>query len=139
MMGTAAGSGSLAQRASGLVVPAHLAGVPEEPAAEGLAAPGARDADGRRRIVLTRETRKRFSRTAADLDREDLAFVLVCKGFRYVGKEASDPATGETSLVAVKEPIPGACGEVMLREGEDTLDPGFGCKCTRIHFTKGSY
>jgi hypothetical protein len=130
-------TGGLALRESGLVVPAHLAHLPEEPGDQGRERTGGTDPDGRRRIVLARDTRKRFSRLAGDLDREDLAFVLVCKQHREVTKHVKDAKSGESIVVAVREEIPGACGEVMLREGMDTPDPGFGCKCTRIHFTKG--
>jgi len=138
MNGTAAGpfSEALAQRESGLIVPAHLAHAPEEPAEGSPAAGLARDPDGRRRIVLARDTRRRFNAVAKDLARDDLAFILWCKTKRQVTKLAEDVATGQKVPVMVEEPIEGACGEVMLREGEGTPDPGFGCKCTRVHFTR---
>jgi hypothetical protein len=139
MSATAAGSlePALAVRDSGLIVPAHLRELPEHAgAAEDPDENCARDADGRRRIVLTKETRKRFTRMAGDLDRENLVFVLVCKPNRQVTKHATDIKTGEKVPVVLQEPIPGACGEVMKREGEGTHDPGFGCTCTRLHFTR---
>lgn len=138
MSATAAGPlGGLTVRESGLIVPAHLAGAPEEPVADGQPAAGsAKDSDDRRRLVLTKDTRKRFTRLAADMDRDDLAFVLVCKSFRYVTKRVKDATSGEEIPVVLKELIPTACGEIMVREGEETHDPGFGCKCTRIHFTR---
>lgn len=131
-----AGIDELAERPSGLLVPAHLAHQPEEPAS---VPDVARDADGRRRVVLVKDVRKGFTRCAGALDRSDLAFVLVCKTKRRTMKMATDATTGARLPVEVVEEIPDACGEVMVREGEGTPDPGFGCKCTRVHFTTGGF
>lgn len=137
MNATAAGPlAGLAQRESGLIVPAHLAGIPEEPETGTAAAGYAKDTDGRRRILISKDARKRFSRLAGDLDRDDLAFVLFCRVTRDVVKHVKDLETGADVAVTFKEPIPNACGEVLVREGEGTPDPGFGCKCTRVHFTR---
>jgi hypothetical protein len=129
------GEAALVQRDSGLLVPGHLADQPEHPDA----APDqiARDPDGRRRVVLVKDVRKKFSRLAGEMHRLDVAFVLVCKTTRTVVTKVRDLETGKDVPVAITEPIAGACGEVMLREGEDTDDPGFGCRCSRIHFTIG--
>lgn len=130
----------LAQRPSGIVVPAHLASLPEEPEArpEGKAAEGARDPDGRRRVVLTKETRKLFGRLAGDLGRDDFGIILWCKTSRARTEIVKDAVTGAPIAVELTEQIPGACGEIMLREGEGEHDPGFGCKCTRIHFLQNT-
>lgn len=131
-----AGVGELAERASGLLVPAHLAHQTEEPASVPDVA--ARDADGRRRVVLVKDVRKGFTRCAVALDQSDLAFVLVCKTRRKTVKMATDLSYPARKIpVEVVEEIPGACGEVMVREDEGGPDPGFGCQCTRVHFTTG--
>lgn len=138
----ASAGGGLAVRESGLLVPAHLANHnPEEPAAatgsDGTDRQGGLDPDGRRRLVLAREVRKRFTRLAGELDRDDVGFVLWCKTHRQTTKTVKDAKTGEDVAVNMREEIAGACGNVMLREGEGTPDPGFGCKCTRVHFAAG--
>jgi hypothetical protein len=128
-------------RDSGLVVPAHLAGAPEEPAAAGTTSrirqDGAVDADGRRRLVFTPEVRKLFSRLARELERDDLVFVLACKPTKAKRVAVKDAATRETIDVIASSPIDGACGQVLLREDEGGEDPGFGCACTRVHFLRG--
>jgi hypothetical protein len=129
-----AATGPLAQRPSGLIVPAHLAHVrPEAPAPD----TAARDADGRRRIVLAREDRKALQRIAGRMHGLDVATVFSCRTTREALRTVTDATSGALVSVVVQEPIASACGEVLLREGEDTDDPGFGCKCTRIHFLKG--
>lgn len=124
----------LVQRESGVIVPGHLAHHAEHGETSGVT----RDPDGRRRIVLVRDVRRKFARLAGELNGLDLAFVIVCKTTRQVSGTARDIETGTDVPVRLTEPIPGACGEVMLREGEGTPDPGFGCTCSRIHFTTGS-
>lgn len=130
---------NLVTRESGLVVPANYASLPEEPVVdarpEGAGQAGAaRDSDGRRRIVLTKDRRKNFTRLANDLANDDLAVILWCKTQRPRIIKVPDATTGEETAVVINETIPGACGEVMLREDEGGADPGYGCKCTRIHF-----
>lgn len=128
-------SGSLAnfetrQRSSGLLVPSHLASVPEgEPAPD-----VARDADGRRRIVLSDEARRHFAQLVKALGPRDLAFFLACRNTRTTRRVVKDAATGEAVTTLITESIEGACGGIMLREGEGTGDPGFGCQCARVHF-----
>lgn len=127
--------GALARRDSGILVPAHLAIEPQaDPSAEAAPAKGARDPDGRRRIVLSKETRKLFLRLVRDLTPLDLALFMACRKTRQVPQIVKDAATGQNVGVVVTEQVPDACGEVMLREDEGGTDPGFGCKCTRIHF-----
>lgn len=132
-------SGQLAERASGLMVPAHLADVPESGTTEeGKPAAGGRDPDGRRRIVLTRSIRRvLFKELAPALDRLDLALLLACRQRRQRPREVVDAVTGETVTVLMTEEIPGACGELLFQEGAGEADPGFGCRCTRIHFLSG--
>jgi hypothetical protein len=123
------------ERESGLVVPAHLASVPE--AGREDATPDVpRDPDGRRRLVLSREVRQKLTRIVAETKELDLGFFFACRAVRYRFEHVKDAATGEEKIVRVEEPIPGACGEIMMREDEGGVDPGFGCKCTRIHFLK---
>jgi hypothetical protein len=126
----------VAQRESGLIVPLHLAGVPEvkEGAESRVADDVPRDADGRRRIVLTREARRTFTKMVRELGPQHLAILLSCRTQRHVVREVEDATTHEKVPVLVTEPIPDACGEILIREDEDGADPGFGCKCSRIHF-----
>lgn len=132
-------AGPFAERESGLIVPAHLADQPEKPDAVRHARDdGAHDPDGRRRVVFTREERRRFSTFSRDLGRDDLAVVLVCRTTRQVSRRVKDAKSGEFATVMILEEIAGACGEILLREDEGGADPGFGCKCTRIHFLKGA-
>jgi hypothetical protein len=127
---------ALVQRDSGLIVPAHLAGVPEEPDAD-KRAQGSVDPDGKRRVVIPRPMRRSLSKLSGDLAVTDLAIVIVCKTFRMVTREVRDAASGEKVRVELREEIPGACGKIMLRCGEGTIDPGFECDCTRLHFLAG--
>lgn len=135
-MSTAA-TPELVQRDSGIIVPAHLAGAPEEPGVEGERAKGGIDPDGKRRVVIPKQTRKALSRISGDLGRTDLAIVIVCKTFRMVPRQVEDAVTKEKVTVELREDIPGACGKIMVRCGEGTIDPGFECDCTRIHFVSG--
>jgi hypothetical protein len=131
------GTAPLVQRASGIVVPAHLASTPEEPAGGTPSAAVARDPDGRRRVVIDRQTRKAMLKAAKAFGVVDLALVLTCRTTRPVQRVVQDVKTLQNVLVTEVEPVPGACGEVMQREDEGGADPGFGCTCTRIHFVKG--
>lgn len=133
-MTVAAPSMPYAERESGLVVPAHLAAVPETPEPDGLPAAGGLDSDNRRRIVLDRRTRKMLTELAIGLGQRDIAVFFHCRTHRMALKKIKDAKTGEDVEAIVQEPIPGSCGEIMTREGEGTLDPGFGCKCSRVHF-----
>src|SRR5689334_5797565 len=94
-----AGTGiPLAQRSSGLIVPAHLAGVPEEPVAERTADGIARDPDGRRRLVMSRETRRHLTRFVKDSSSDGIFVVLSCQDFRFAAREVHNPTTGATSI-----------------------------------------
>jgi len=130
-------SGQLAERASGLIVPAHLAALPEGGTEDGKAAEGGRDGDGRRRLVLVKKVRRMFVGLAEELDRQDLALILACKQRRQRPREVVDAATGVTVKVLMTEDIPGACGEILFREDAGGPDPGFGCQCSRVHFLAG--
>lgn len=139
--------GPMAERPSGLVVPEHLAHVPEGPTSAptatverraGAAQRGeATDPDGRRRLVLTREQRHLLTKFAREFKPFDIAAVLFCQSSRPVTRLATHPETGVEIPVTLWETIPGACGQMLEREGEGTDDPGYGCRCTRFHFVRG--
>lgn len=117
------GFGNLARRPSGIIVPAELAGTPER----GVPVTG-KDLDGRRRIVWTQDERRDFDKVVKLLRGKGMGYVLGCVGdIRF---PAGHPRAGQ---VAFQDGTP-ACGLVMQMEGQGTADPGFGCKCTRIHF-----
>ncbi len=126
------------ERESGIVVPANLIDLPEGAAAvDDSSQPEiARDADGRRRIVLSREMRTMLTRMVKQCNGLDLGFFFSCRAARFRFENVKDAATGKDAIVRIEERIPGACGEIMLREDDGGPDPGFGCKCTRIHFLK---
>jgi hypothetical protein len=105
----------LAKRESGVIVPANLAGSPE---ANLKRTPVARDMDGRRRVLYTDSERRNLNRVLTMLITRGLAAVVACIG----GQEHGDGGN--------------SCGDIMLAEGKGTDDPGFGCKCTRIHWVK---
>lgn len=114
----------MAESPGGLIAPKHLL--------DGPPAMGGRDKDGRRRIVLSRDERRRLVGLAKLFKVSDLGIVITCQPRRLVNKVVE--VEGAKVLQPVWEPISGACGELMVREGEGTDDPGYGCKCTRIHF-----
>ena len=106
--------GDLIERDSGLLVPSRLA-----PAAEaGVTTVNgtAYDPDGRRRVVLDNRFRRRLN---------DVITTLNAQGFGIV--------VGCSNLFPRKDGRP-SCGQIMLPVGKDTLDPGFQCHCTRIHW-----
>lgn len=107
----------LAKRESGVIVPDHLAGVPDTSALT-KRTPVARDMDGRRRLVYTDSERRNLNRVLTMLISRGLAAVVACIGRQEHGDGGN------------------SCGDIMLAEGKDTDDPGFGCKCTRIHWAK---
>jgi len=118
---------------SGLVVPSHVAHEPEPE----QPADSAKDADGRRRVVLDRDTRKVLGKLARAFGERDIAVLFHCQTHRRVRRTVKDAKTGADVTVMALEPIDGACGEIMAREGDGTMDPGFGCKCQRVHFLAG--
>lgn len=85
-------------------------------------------------MVLSDESRRYFLGLVRTLGPRDLGFFLACKMIRQVKRMVVDANTGAEVPAIVTEPVAGACGEIMLREGEGGPDPGFGCKCTRVHF-----
>lgn len=126
------------ERESGLFVPAHLAREAEirEPHAPPDRPEGGVDPDGRTRIVMPADARKALRALGAWTSSRHLGVFFTCQASRQVVKPVT-LESGAVSLVTVREEIPGKCGEIFLREGQDTGDPGFGCKCTRIHFVRG--
>lgn len=99
--------GPMATRPSGLIVPAKLA----EAKVEGQPDEGpARDADGRRRVVLTVADQRKIDQAIRILDTAGLGVVVACK------QEG--------------------CNLPMLNEGKGTPDPGYGCRCSRVHFVR---
>lgn len=91
---------------SGLIVPADVldAAVQDGQVAAAL------NADGRRRIVLTRDDQKALDKAIQLLKSADLGIVVCCR----------------------------KCNEAMLPERNDepgkAADPGYGCSCSRVHF-----
>lgn len=72
-----------------------------------------RDADGRRRVVLTRSDQKTINRAVRILESIGLGIVVGCQ---------QTPAHPER------------CGRPMRNEGRGEPDDGYGCECTRVHF-----
>lgn len=91
----------LVETPGGLVIPADVADQ-----VEGLG-PVTDAADGRRRIVLTREDRRALNRAIKILQAAGLGLVVGCRG---------------------------TCGQPLMREGGDGPDQGYGCRCSRVHF-----
>lgn len=109
------------KRPSGVIVPAKLATAPE------AGKPGpvvAYDEDGRRRVVLTRQDQKALDKAILILHRAGLGVVVCCRAGQPLedGKET--------------------CGLPMTNEGQATKDTpgipdaGYGCRCSRVHFTR---
>lgn len=96
------------QHTSGLIVPERLAFTESQGTTY--------DPDGRRRVVLPDEFRRKLNRVLVELNRHGFGVIVGCSEIfpRKDGKKA--------------------CGEVMLPVGKDTPDPGFACSCTRIHW-----
>lgn len=107
----------LAQRESGLIVPDHLAAAPDVTANRKHRVV-ARDMDGRRRLVFTDQERRNLNRVLMNLKSVGLGAVVACSNL--VGHEDGGKP----------------CGDILLGEGLDGPDPGYGCKCTRIHWAK---
>jgi hypothetical protein len=103
-------SDDLVQTAAGLLVPATAI-----PANGNGAVQGAYDADGRRRIVLTKDDQRKIDRAIRIIQAAGLGVIVACRqGTRPDGKDA--------------------CGQPLVNEGADTPDPGYGCSCSRVHF-----
>jgi hypothetical protein len=109
------GTQGLARTGSGLIVPAGMAD-----AAKVSNGAVARDIDGRRRVVFTDQERRTIDRAAKILKGRGFAYVLVCWGGKEGKQEDGTPV----------------CGQPMQAEALDTKDPGYGCKCSRIHFSR---
>lgn len=101
------------QRASGIIVPARLATMPD---------PGSRipkgpavsyDPDGRRRIIIDGDQLRRQDRLLRDMGITGQSVIVVCR-------EDFRRADGVR-----------CCGQPMVREMKP--DEGYGCLCTRIH------
>lgn len=109
----------LAKRESGLIVPNHLANAPDAAKPAGYT-PVARDMDGRRRIVFSDEDRRKLNHVLTILGQQGLGTVVGCV------QQMAHKDGGQ------------ACGGILIAEGRGTDDPGYGCKCTRIHWAKPS-
>jgi hypothetical protein len=109
---------NMARRPSGLIVPAALALVPRKTDGQPTQDSGtAYDLDGRRRVVLTRADQRTVDRAIRILQACGLGIIVGCRGEKR--PDGTD-----------------ACGLPMLNEDPGTLDSGYGCKCTRLHFTR---
>lgn len=109
------------RRASGIIVPADLATMPDRSSGNGAAAPSGPpvcyDPDGRRRILVTAEHVRRLDRLLIDMAATGQAVIMVCR-------EDFKRADGTKS-----------CGQPMMREaGGDGRT--YVCLCTRIHVVK---
>lgn len=102
------------QRASGIIVPARLATMPDRGTRTPKGPAVAYDPDGRRRIVIDVDQRRKLDR--------------LLKAMK---------ATGQTVVMACREDFRRAdgtksCGQPMLREPGDG-GTTYVCACTRIH------
>ncbi len=94
---------------SGLIVPVALERVIDRTIGE---VPVAKDPDGRRRIVFTKQRQNQIDRLLTEMSKEGIGFVMGCRD----------------------------CGMAMNNEGIDKEsgarepDAGYGCKCKRVHF-----
>lgn len=110
---------------AGLVVPAHAADAMErirdvldpKGGAQGSVPirrlPTAYDADGRRRVGLTKRERRDVEKMIRILNAQGIGVVLSCVQ-RFDGKTP--------------------CGGCLSPEGQGGPDDGFGCNCSRLHF-----
>lgn len=112
------------------------------------------DLDGRRRITLTRDETKILDRVIRLMQPFGIGLVYCCTtnslddyqnhvcpngcdldqvgDLKTRAKGCTDEHPGGLDLTLK----PGAhkkCGGVIVPEDRDTADPGYGCKCTRIH------
>ncbi|MGE0444837.1 MAG: hypothetical protein AB7P99_06370 [Vicinamibacterales bacterium] len=99
----------LVERPSGLVVPAAVADAVQS---DGVT----RDADGRRRVVFTKDEVKRIRRVVELLNARGFQMHLRCD------HKPEQPVAGHQP-----------CGILLEVEGFGHPDHGFGCGCTRIH------
>lgn len=98
----------MVQTRAGLIVPKDAV----HPDAQPTVTP--KDQDGRRRVVLQTDDVKRIDRALIVLRDVGMAMVIICNPTQ----KHADGTPG--------------CGQPMQKEG-DHVDPGYGCKCTRIH------
>jgi hypothetical protein len=106
----------LVQRASGIVVAADVAAAVDEARPEPKHET-VYDLDGRRRVVLSDDVRRRFDREVRELLARGIGFLLVCR--EDVKRDDGKPS----------------CGQPMQPQRNDSGgDFGYGCRCTRIHF-----
>ncbi len=108
----------LVERESGLLVPNRLADAPD-PAAITAGPDGTLyDPDGRRLVVFSDQFRRKLNLVLRELNGGGFGVVVGCSSLypRTDGKPS--------------------CGDIMMPVGRDTQDPGFQCKCSRIHWEK---
>lgn len=101
-----------AQRSSGVIVPDHLADEPGK-TNESMAL----DPDGRRRVVLTDDERRKLDAVITMLRGRGFGVLVGCvNGMLANGKPA--------------------CGGFAIPVDVGTPDAGFACQCTRIHLQR---
>lgn len=113
----------LAKTAAGVIVPAAVADKSGR----------ARDMDGRRRLVYTKDERRKIDHVHQLYAQHGVGWLIGCVGAfgpKVPGTERSGKGNG------FHHDGSKACGEPMQREGIGTDDFGWGCKCTRIHFQR---
>lgn len=104
----AAGTNGKAHGPATVITPAGLevpAGAADAAVVDGAMA-AAMDTDGRRRIVMTRDDQKALDKAITLLKAANLGIVVCCR----------------------------SCNQAMLPEDLGTLDAGYGCGCSRVHF-----
>jgi hypothetical protein len=114
----------LVARSSGLIVPSAFKDAAETPISDAI------DGDGRARVVLTKEERKKIQAAVSVLEDHGFALLIRCQDrdvqiVRHGGK-----------TVKTIQARPGSCGQVLGPEGADGPDRGAGCKCKRIHVNR---
>lgn len=103
----------MVERASGLVVPVGLEKEPDQSAPVDDAT--TYDLDGRRRIVLTMDDQRKIDQVVKLLQARGMGIIVACAS-RTDGKPA--------------------CGFPMMTENKGLPDAGYGCRCSRVHFTR---
>lgn len=111
----AVAAGGMVQRASGVIVPAGLE-LENDTSAPAALKPGKSpttyDPDGRRRVVLTKDDQRLVDRAILVLRQRGFGILVMCS------QRDDDKAP---------------CEQPMLNEVGGP-DPGYGCKCSRVHF-----
>ena len=77
----------------------------------------ATDPDGRRRVVLPISTQKKLDQLIVELARHGFGMVVACRA-DFNRPDGQRP-----------------CGDWAIIERDQT-DPGYGCRCSRVHFQR---